>query len=333
MVATQNKDNTGGKLRVLVVDDSRFSQVTTKDMLTRHGMAVNTVASGEDALQYIEEMGLVDVILSDLVMPGIDGQELCAKLRKMYPEEPLGLLLITSSSELELKQRAIAAGADDFLAKPFISEELILRTTLIGDLVRSRREMRRLQGAFEEAKTRVDHLEHQIAATQQRLKMATSRDDMTGLLTRHAFFTMAEREFKRARRYKNNLCLLAVEVDHLATISDSYGFKALDVVFGALGKIVQASIRDVDMAGRFGLDSVGVLLPETPLENAQVVAGRMLERTLEQGLKVEEHELSITFCIGLAGAAGLNTHDELLRKSQRALLQAKDMGPGNIVTL
>ncbi len=319
------------KPHVLVVDDSRFSQVTTKDMLAKQGYQVHTVASGEDALQYIQEMGLPDVILSDLIMPGMDGKELCEKLRQMHPAAALGLLLITSSGDKQLKQQAMDAGADDFLAKPFLPQEMALRAGLLVELVRNKKEVQRLIKETAQAKTRAGRLEQELALTQQKLKMATSRDDLTGLLTRHAFFTMLEREFKRARRYKNELCLLAIEVDHLATISQSYGFAAVDTVFKELGAIVTASIRDVDFGGRFGLESVGVLLPETPPENAKVVASRMVAMAKEKDIGVGDQSLTISFCVGVGGIKGLDTHDGLLRRAQSALTAAKGQGAGTVI--
>lgn len=318
--------------RVLVVDDSRFSQVTTKDILAKHGFKVHVVGSGEDALQYVQELGLVEVILSDMIMPGMDGRELCSKFRELYPNDPLGLLLITSSGEKELKQKALAAGADDFLAKPFIPEELVLRTTLLSDLVSTRRHMGVLKTKFDEAQKRVEHLEAQMTATQQRLKLATSRDDLTGLMARQAFFTMLEREFKRARRYKTQLCLMTLEVDHLTTISEGYGFHALDIVFTNLGNLVRDSIRDVDMAGRFGMQSVAILLPETPLSNAHVVAQRMVDRAKENSFMVEENSLSITFCVGVVDVQEDKNHDAFLRRAQQALSEAKGIGPGTVKT-
>jgi diguanylate cyclase (GGDEF)-like protein len=161
------------------------------------------------------------------------------------------------------------------------------------------------------------HVQH-LAAT----------DAVTRLFNRHHFFELAEREFRRARRYTRPLTLMMIDLDHFKVINDTYGHAAGDETLFSIARCIHQELRETDILGRYGGDEFTAILPETEIEQAQSIARRLCGQ-LER-LKVKASPKSSGEITASIGIAGLHAEDErlsnLLEHADRALYAAKQAG-------
>jgi diguanylate cyclase (GGDEF)-like protein len=161
-------------------------------------------------------------------------------------------------------------------------------------------------------------------------KLATV-DIMTGLFNRRHFFVLAEREVERALRYSHPLALMMVDIDHFKRVNDTLGHVAGDQVLVAIGQAIQGSLREVDIAGRYGGEEFAILLPETPVENATRAAERLRAAIAAMAVDTDNGRVSVTASVGVSGLweNSQNCTRELaamLDRADRALYGAKRAG-------
>jgi len=216
--------------KVLVVDDEvEFGKILV-DLLKRRGFAAHHLSSGEDAL---EELGSKSYtfLITDIVMPGIDGLELTEKIKGEYPD--ICVIVMTGYSDDYKYVSVINAGATDFINKPFRIEEL-------------------------EAKIRRGIIERN---TRQELRRLTITDSLTGLYNQRHFYSKLHDEILRARRQEQKLALILLDLDDFKQYNDKYGHIAGDELLQKFGKIIHAQIREgVDSGFRYGGDEFAIIL-------------------------------------------------------------------------
>jgi diguanylate cyclase (GGDEF)-like protein len=156
-------------------------------------------------------------------------------------------------------------------------------------------------------------------------------DPLTGSLTRRQFFSMAGSEFLRYTRYKRPLSVLVLDADHFKSINDTHGHHAGDVVLKSMSLVVLEQKRAQDTFGRLGGEEFGLLLPETNLEQAKVVAERIQKAWEQTPSNMDGNLIYSTVSIGVAEAApGDKAFDDLLRRADRMLYKAKERGKNQV---
>jgi diguanylate cyclase (GGDEF)-like protein len=161
-------------------------------------------------------------------------------------------------------------------------------------------------------------------------KLATT-DMLTNLASRHHFFALAEREVERSLRYKHPLSMLMMDIDYFKRVNDTLGHIAGDQVLIAIGEVIRSSLREVDIAGRYGGEEFSILLPDTPVEIAVNVGERVRTSLANLAVETDAGRVNVTASIGVAGlrVEGNNSARELatmLDRADRALYAAKNSG-------
>jgi diguanylate cyclase (GGDEF)-like protein/PAS domain S-box-containing protein len=165
----------------------------------------------------------------------------------------------------------------------------------------------------------------------QLLKLATT-DSLTKLANRRHFLEKCEQETSRCHRYANNMALLMIDIDHFKNVNDSLGHDAGDLVLRNMGRIMEETLRESDLAGRLGGEEFGALLPETDLDQAFRVAERMRKRIEQTRIDTPSGAIGITVSIGIGGdVAGCLSVEELLKQADVALYEAKRKGRNRVV--
>lgn len=167
-----------------------------------------------------------------------------------------------------------------------------------------------------------------------RLEEIAMKDELTSLANRRRFMHKIQEEVSRAKRYRSPLVLFMIDVDNLKEINDTYGHPAGDQVLRQVARMFQDNLRQIDFSGRIGGDEFGIILPNTSLDDAKKLADRLLE-TLSQN-SVEYRGASIHFTLSIGGTVLLGKEDsvdELIRRSDLALYQAKNSGRNQIVSI
>jgi len=176
-----------------------------------------------------------------------------------------------------------------------------------------------------------DLTEHKML--QARLEILASTDALTGLPNRQAFTGRANKEFSRSNRYSRPLSLIMIDVDHFKSINDQYGHAAGDHVLTNVGRILGDGLRDSDVLARIGGEEFVLLLPDTPMINAEYVAERMRLGLEVTPIKYQDLELTITASFGVASISSQDeTLDQMLARADQAMYEAKNKGRNQVKT-
>lgn len=286
-------------MRIVLVDPSRTVRRIVTDLVQRWKYEVCPFAGGAEAFSYIHKDDSIRVLITSAELPTMSGVELCVRVREFVANRrPLYIIMMSSSAEYTKCVQALDKGADDFICKPPIAEELCARLRT-ADRVTS------MQGEL--------------------VRLATT-DFLTGLSNRRAFFENATRAIERAHCGRA-LSAIMFDLDHFKQINDIHGHDIGDVVL----KRVAAEITLLPgTAGRLGGEEFGLLVEGT-LSDAIDIAHEF--RRSVEGLKVfaGEQPVAITCSLGVAEWETDDSIDTLLRRADVALYEAKRTGRNKVI--
>lgn len=266
----------------------------------------------------------VDVVITDVNMPRMDGFKLVSAIRQNPQWKELMIIVLSSLSESVDKIKGLTMGANDYVTKPFEEGELQARVSVMFKVKELQEELVLKNVAMEEANVR--------------LAMLANQDGLTGLANRRFFFERLAIENNRARRLEQPLSLLMADIDHFKTFNDKYGHLAGDEALKTVAGIARSSIRHYDLVGRYGGEEFIFFLPQTDSSNALVVAERIREKVHATGIQLQVPEgestlVYLTVSIGLACWPDNNGDDAnaLVLSADKALYEAKAAGRNRTV--
>jgi two-component system cell cycle response regulator len=292
-----------GLPQVLLVEDDEKDSRLIQSYLRGEPYGLKLIASGVEAISWARQEK-IDVILLDILLPDIDGLEVCRYLKEHEETRNIQILMITAVPDLEVKERGIELGADDYLIKPINIHEL---RVCLKSLIRKKAYLDNLQANY----TRAMH--------------SAITDRLTGLFNQAFFLYFLEKEVQRAIREENSLTVIMIDVDHFKDYNDSKGHLAGDEFLQNLGRLIRQNIREIDLAARYGGDEFAVILPNIQPEQAQAVAERIMNSFVPP-LSGDSGK-RITLSLGLATFPrdSLDSR-QLLQCADQALYEAKRMG-------
>lgn len=241
---------------VLVVEDSPEIAALMVLTLRIEGYQVSQAHNGVRALEVASSTS-PDLILLDVMMPGLNGFQVAEKLKGQDNTRDIPLIFVTAKSELNDMVQGLET-AVDYISKPFAVPELVAR-------VRAALRMRKLQSELKQSNDQLSRL----ALT----------DGLTGLLNRRGFDSQLEDEIWRARRFGHSLGLIIFDLDHFKRVNDTYGHAQGDVVLQAFADTLMHSSRRVDKVARFGGEEFVLLLPATDADGVEVVGEKVRAAT------------------------------------------------------
>ena len=280
-----------GFYRILIADDEELVRNFLVSLFSKYGHSCETAKDGIEALEIIKKNSFDSAVI-DIVMPLMDGITLTRELVNLHPDLPI--MVMTGHADEHSAESAIAAGAREFIKKPFSLDEFILR---FGKMMRDRK--------GEEA-----------------LLALSLTDELTGLYNRRRFFVLTEQCLKVAIRAKKRSLLLYIDMDDLKLINDHFGHNDGDQALIDLASILKNTFRESDIIARIGGDEFVVLLESTD-ENDEMLITRLDENIRDYNAKASQHyKLSVS-----VGAAQFDPEypisiDELLSKAD-ALMYAQ----------
>ncbi len=302
--------------RVLVVDDStavRSSLRATLAAMPSVGEVLEAV-DGVDALACLAR-GPVDLILTDLTMPRLDGFKFIAAVRANPRLRDTMIIMLSAHGEAVDKVRGLTLGANDYVTKPFERGELQARVGVMLKMKELQEELLRKNA--------------QLEAANRELERLASIDGLTGIANRRCFFERLEVEFSRSRRRAGPLSLLLLDIDHFKRFNDAHGHQAGDEALRVVAGLLHEGIRDYDLAGRYGGEEFVVLLPDTPPSDALLVAERLRESIAAAAVEVgpgATAPITASFGVACMPALAAASVEELVAAADRALYRAKESG-------
>ncbi|HOP62067.1 MAG TPA: diguanylate cyclase [Spirochaetota bacterium] len=294
-----------GKALILIVEDNPINSTLCRSLLNKNGYATEVCNDGESALVFLSTNS-PDLILLDIIMPGIDGFEFCESL-KIHPRHKDTPVIFLSAMDDEASIiKGFNSGGVDYITKPFRTQELLARTKTHVELKRAKEKL---------------------------IKMATT-DELTRLANRRYFMERFNSEFDRVKRYESKFSLLMIDIDHFKNINDTFGHKAGDKALQEAATIMKKSLRSSDIIGRVGGEEFSVLLPETDINSALYIAERLRNKVEKSTIDHEDVKISITISIGTTQSdAGDHSVDDIIIRADKAMYNAKNEGRNKISSL
>ncbi|HPW27896.1 MAG TPA: diguanylate cyclase [Rhodoferax sp.] len=312
-------------LRVLIVeDDPIVSDLLEAWLRDECRYTVMTARNGQEALAVAMDYQ-PHVVISDWLMPVMDGLELCTALRSSAWGENIYVLMLTSVSEENELYRAFDAGVDDYLVKPVNLRALSARLKAAWRYVR-------LRDAWERDHSRLTTAAAELALTNRRLQEAALSDPLTGLANRRAGLTVLSQAWSASVRYGHLLSVIMIDIDHFKLINDTHGHAAGDLVLQQLSQCFRTTARKEDSVCRWGGEEFLMICPNVGALECVRMAER-LRRLVEQiHINNEGKVIQVTISAGVASWSVQSKHvEQMLGQADKALYEAKDGGRNRTV--
>jgi len=294
-------------LKILVAEDSKYYRKILQDTLNNWGYTVVLADNGAQALVKLKEKNGPKLAIIDWIMPGINGLEVCKKVRETINNSYIYLIFLTANSNKEDVIKGLEAGADDYITKPFNDLEL---------------------------KFRVKNGER-ILDLENRIMQLALTDPLTGLLNRRAFVDRLASEIARYKRLKQPLSLVMVDLDNFKNFNDTYGHLVGDEVLKHVATCFSRFLRKYDFIGRYGGEEFVVCIPGVDASEAYTIAERL--RTSMKYVDIEQEkgeplQLYITASFGICELNdSISDVYELTKEADEALYKAKANGKDQVV--
>jgi two-component system cell cycle response regulator len=314
------------RCHALVVEDSDSQRLMVSRLIQQLDFEVVAARDGMEALALLGTRHF-DLVISDLVMPGLDGIGLTRALRASEHGADTYLIMLTAHTDQERMLDAFAAGADDFVGKPINAPELRAR-------VRAARRIVDLQHRLAEDAARLRDVNLQLEASNAKLASVSSTDALTGLPNRRHLLERLSQCWAAATRRAAPFALVYVDVDHFKTINDELGHDAGDIVLERVARILRRSIREGDTAGRVGGEEFVVVCPDADEAAAHTVAERIRIALEDEPFVLGGRPRRVTLSVGVAGVVRADAAieaSELLRRADAALYEAKQSGRNRVI--
>ncbi len=316
---------------ILIVDDRKENLMALESLLESPEVAIISAESGEEALGKTLDHEFA-LILMDVQMPGLDGYETAELMRGNKHTRNIPIIFVTAARKDDVCIfKGYDTGAVDYLFKPL--EPIILKSK-VGVFLELHRQNIALKENTQELDAKIAELEElkkQLEESNEKLKLLSSLDGLTGLLNRRSFDELLLKEWQRGIRNQKPLTLILIDIDHFKSFNDSYGHIAGDHCLKEVALGLERSIhRDIDIIARYGGEEFAAILPATDEEGAKMVAER-IRMNISQ-LEIE-HSVSMPYqhvTVSLGASSVIPSKEQsptvLIAAADAALYLAKAQG-------
>jgi diguanylate cyclase (GGDEF)-like protein len=313
------------KMRVLLVDDDRAMRMLLQEMLNAAGHQVTVASNGIEALKILENER-PQLIITDWVMPEMDGITLCRELRAKAENRSIYVILMTAYESPGKLLEAFEAGADDYVYKPITPKMFFARLGAAQRVVQ-------LQEDLAADREQLLRYSNELAIANERLLLQALTDSLTGLHNRRFAMERLEQEWALTKRGGRALSCLMVDVDHFKLINDRHGHQVGDEALKRVATVLKKAARTEDVVCRYGGEEFLVICPDTKLADAFQCAERLRLSVEAQTLKLPDgNELKMTVSIGLTEKQdAFNSLAVLLNQVDKNLYAAKEAGRNRCV--
>jgi len=287
-------------VEALIVDDSNLWRMQVSELLRRHRITAYTAGNGIEALQILKEHPAIRIVLADHYMPGMDGMELTAAIRKSHTMDELSIIVISVGTESGA--RFLRSGANDYVFKTASFEELLCRIAMnldIQDLIRNNRAL-------------------------------AERDALTSLLVRRQFFVLAQEAVAEARKDHRSMCAAMIDVDFFKQVNDRYGHLAGDIALRQLGAMLREEFPEPHICGRYGGEEFCVVAPDIEKQDFARRLENFRSSVSSKPVQIGALSIAISVSIGMAEQRASDL-ESLISAADEQLYTAKREGRDRFV--
>ncbi len=288
-------------MKVLIIDDDPASVALARQWLKKDGHGIVTAADGEEGLAMAvrEEP---DLILLDVHMPGMNGFQVCEKLKADSRTRHIPVIFLSAADETREKVKGLDLGAVDYVTKPFDRFELPAR-------VRAALRTKRLQDL---------------------LTVYSEIDSLTEVYNRRVLMERLEQEWNRTRRYSTTVAFIMCDIDHFKNVNDTHGHPTGDQVLERIATLLRKSVRSSDMVGRYGGEEFGIIMVNADRASAAAAAERYRKKIESMDFHSRRGEFRVTVSFGVADSRDKDSLNQLITAADRALYKAKETGRNTV---
>jgi len=317
-------------MTILFVDDEPDALSALKRYLNRQIYTQFYALNGREALKLMAKNS-VDIIVTDMKMPVMDGLTLLRHVKEKYPDT-VRVALSAFTLTAQLIPCINTGEIYRFITKPIVPEELKQALNDAIDYRLLQKDRVELINALSEKNSQLESALAYQKQVENQLKQMTVTDPLTGLYNRKYLENSIDNEFTQCQRYEKDLSCLMIDLDHFKQVNDQYGHAVGDYVLTEFSSRLKKTIRSSDIAFRYGGEEFLVLLPHTDLEHAKVTAERILRDCRLNPFRKDDHVLTVTASIGMSSFDGFNPEsaEDLLKMADENLYKAKQTGRDRI---
>jgi len=301
---------------VLIAEDDPIFRRILESWFKRWDYRVTAVENGLDAWEILQRDDAPQLAILDWMMPGMDGIELCRKIRRRDQGSYLYALLLTAKDNKQDVIAGLEAGADDYLTKPFDVDELRARVW---------------------AGRRILDLQAALILAHTDLQFAAAHDALTGLWNRGAILDLLKREVSRRQRSGDPLGVIMADIDYFKKINDTHGHLVGDAVLREVTRRLAVGVRPYDAVGRYGGEEFLIVFPGCGAANLIAGAERLRRCIADQPVETSVGQVPVTLSLGLASVEQDQKEtldcEAFLRVADEALYAAKAGGRNRVETV
>ena len=297
-------------MKILVAEDDKISSLKLVNMLNKWGYEPVACSDGQEAWEVVQQEDCPKLMILDWMMPGMNGVELCRKIREKEQDGYAYILLLTSKQESEDLIEGMEAGADDYITKPFNPHELKVRLR---------------------AGSRILNLTNDLIEARNQLHKMATHDALTEVLNRYAIMNALYLEIDRSSREGSDLSIALMDIDFFKKVNDVYGHNVGDEVLKEVSKRLRNVVRPYDNVGRYGGEEFLVILPGCNEEGAILQSERLRKCLSDTPMETEKGPLDVTASFGVCTVKGKKVDaKEFIGEADKVLYQAKENGRNRI---
>ncbi|WP_045214716.1 diguanylate cyclase [Desulfonatronovibrio magnus] len=291
-------------MKVLVADDSNTSRKIVRNLLEVWNFTVLEAVDGQDALAKLKQEPDISMLITDYNMPKLNGVDLVKEIRRSHSKSRLPVIGLSGVGDATTSAYFLKAGANDYMHKPFIAEELYCR------------------------------VRHNIETTEyiKTIRNMAEKDFLTGLYNRRYFFGIADKMFERARRDNKGLVIAMMDIDHFKKCNDQFGHDAGDEVIRFVGRTILSCVRESDLVARFGGEEYCVACAGMDGAGVKRVFEKIRSSIESTVIHFDKHDIKVTVSIGVCPVLQ-DSLEEMITASDKMLYEAKAQGRNQIQVL
>lgn len=289
--------------KILVVDDTQLYVRILTDILEAENYTVFSTNNGFSVLEMTRNIH-PDAILLDIMMPGIDGFEVCKLLKSDYDTKDIPVIMVTARTEGVDIKNALEIGAFDYIKKPIDEVEVIAR----------------IQSAL------------RLKDLQDRLKELAMKDGLTGLYNKAMLLELFEKEVSKQQRIKGSISFVMIDIDYFKKVNDTYGHLSGDIILKEIACLLMGAVRKGDIVGRYGGEEFSIVLPGTNEVDAFMLCERIRSKIEDFSFDIGDETIAVTVSIGICSHDFKNiiTEKEIIKKADNELYKAKHNGRNRV---